>query len=265
MAAPYPVWLRWFAYTLLLTSAIPAGLTIYQLIRARHAPYYVLRREAFTRAKRWLLASLSLEAVAVLLLLAAAYIPNLMPVSLPTSTMTPTATATRAPTATPRPTRTPTTTPTRAPTATPPFIPTPTQAVPVPEMALSPLPSAVPAGEDARIAVITLATEEDAAGQPVDPGNEFAPGDHRVYLFFTFEAMQRGVPTTFAWYRDEELIEFCSDTWLWGQAEERDWGEKGRTSYYCKPPVGWEPGTYEIRVFIETRLQGIAQFAIREE
>ena len=259
MTTQIAVWVRWFAYTLLLASAVPAGLTISQLIRARRAPYYALRREAFRRAKRWILVALVLQASAALLLFAALYLPAFMPAPPPPVT----ATATPAPSPTPRPTRTPTPTPTRRPTATPPFIPTPTEIVPLPESALSPLPSAVPAGEDARIAVITLAAGEDAAGEPVDPGSEFPPGDHRVYLFFTYEGMKNGIKTTFAWYKGEELLDFCSDTWLWGLAEGRDWGEQGRSLYYCKPPGGWEPGTYEIRVFIETQLQGIAQFAIK--
>jgi len=123
----------------------------------------------------------------------------------------------------------------------------------------------VPAGEDAHIAVITLAADEDAEGQPVGPGTEFPSGDHKVCLFFTYEEMKKGVATTFAWYKGEEFIDFCSDTWLWGVAEERNWGKDGRAAYCCKPPEGWEPGTYEIRVFIETRLQGIAQFVIKEE
>jgi len=263
LTAPPSVWLRWIAYTLLLASAIPAGLTVYQLVKARRAPYYALRRAALKRSRHWILAALALQALAVLLLIAGLYLPAVAPAPPLTPTISPT--STRAPTRTPRPTRTPTTTPTRRPTATPPFIPTPTQPVALPETALSPLPSAVPAGEDARISVITFAAGEDAAGEPVDPGSEFPPGDQRVYLFFTFEGMEDGVTTTFAWYKGEEFIDFCSDTWLWGLVEGREWGERGKSSYYCKPPGGWEPGTYEIRVFIEDRLQGVAQFAIGEE
>ncbi len=265
MAAPIATWLRRFAYTLLLASAIPAVLTIFHLIKARRAPYYVLRRDAFRRARRWILTSLALQAVAVLLLFVALYLPAVTRAPLPSPSATSFVAPTLTRTPTRSPTRTPTPTPTRRPTATPPFIPTPTQAVPLPEIALSPLPSAVPPGEEARIAVITLATEEDAAGQPVDPGSEFPPGDHRVYLFFTYEGMDDGIQTTFAWYKGEEFIDFCSDAWLWGLVEGRDWGRSGRSSYFCRPPGGWEPGTYEIRVFIETRLQGIAQFAIEEE
>ena len=252
--------IRWVAYALLIVAAILVGLAITQLITARRAPIYVMRRNALTRATRWGLAALASLAVAFLLLLVVPSLLAVVPASvLPTVTLTSVPTAT----ATSRPTPIPTITPTRRPTATPPFIPTSTPAILPPESALSPLPSAVPAREDAHIAIITLAAEKDANDQPVNPGAEFPPGDHRVYLFFTYEGMRNGTTTTFAWYKDGQLIDFCSDTWLWG-LKGREWGESGRQPYLCKPPGGWAPGTYEIRVFIETRLQGVAQFVIKE-
>ena len=253
--------IRWVAYALLIVAAVLVGLAITQLITGRRAPFYVMRRNALTRATRRALAALVSLVVAVLLLVVVPALLAVVPASvLPTVTLTSVPTAT----ATSRPTPIPTITPTRRPTATPPFIPTSTPAILPPESALSPLPSAVPAGENAHIAIITLATEQDASGQPVDPGVEFPSGDHRLYLFFTYAGMRNGTTTTFAWYKDGQLVDFCSDTWLWGLVEGREWGESGRTSYFCKPPGGWAPGTYEIRAFIETRLQGIAQFVIEE-
>jgi len=248
--------LHWVAYGLLIASVIPVGLAIPQFIKARRARYYATRREALGRATRWVLAALVLQVLAITLLVVA---PRLVAI-VSTPTPTPTVTPTVMPifTSTPRPTRTPTATPTRRPTATPPLIPTPTPAIPPPDAALTPLPSAVPAGEDAHITLVALAIEKDESDRPVEPGNEFPPGDHWVYLFFTYEGMENGVARTFAWYKEGEFIEFCSDTGLW------EWGERGRTWYGCRPPGGWEPGSYEIRVFIETLLQGVAQFVIVE-
>lgn len=259
--------IRWVAYALLIASAIPAGLAIPQFTKARRAPYYVMRREALRRATRRILAALLLQALGLVLLLVAPYLaalgssPRPAPTSSPVDTLTPTPTLT----STPHPTRMPTATPTRRPTATPPLIPTPTSAVPLPDTALTPLPSAVPAGEDARIELWCLALGRDENGQPVEPGNEFPPGEYRIYLFFIYEGMQNGTMTTFAWYKDGEFIDFCSDTWTWGLVEGRNWGDDGWTSYYCKLPGGWQPGRYEIHAFIETRLHSIAQFMIVEE
>jgi hypothetical protein len=247
--------LRWFAYLLFIASAISAGLAVPQFAKARRAPYYVLRRDALKLASRWAGVALVMAALAILLLIVSLRLASVFvaPTLVPTATRVSTPTLTL----TPRPTRTPTATPTRRPTATPPDIPTSTPAVPLPDTVLTPLPSAVPAGRDARVELTALATEKDENSLPINPGNEFPPGDHWVYLFFTYEGMENGVARTFAWYRDGELIESCSQTDLWA------WGDRGRTWYGC--PENWEPGAYEIRVFVEARLQGIAQFAIVEE
>ena len=252
---------RWIAYALLVASAVPVYLAFVQFSKARHDQYYFQRRDAFKLVRRWIGLALAMLATTIGLLTLA---PRLLA---PAPTPTPTAPPTRAPTLTftPLPPHPPTATPTRRPTATPPTIPTPTPSVPLPEPALSPLPSAVPAGEDAHITVIALALEGDDGDQPVSPSKEFPPGDQRIYLFFAWEDMQDGNMTTFAWYKDGEFLDFCSDTWLWGMVEGREWDERGHTSYYCKLPGGWEPGSYEIHVFIETRLQGVAQFVITEE
>ena len=115
----------------------------------------------------------------------------------------------------------------------------------------------MPAGEDAHIAVITLAAGHDDSGAPVDPGTEFPPGDHRVYLFISYEGMANGVAWTFAIYRQGKLLDETTQLW--------EWGEQGITYLYYQPPQGYEPGVYEMAVFVESRLQGIAQFVITEE
>ncbi|HEY72308.1 MAG TPA: hypothetical protein G4N99_03470 [Thermoflexia bacterium] len=254
---------RWVAYALLIALVIPVYLAFVQFSKTRRAQYYFQRRDAFKLLRRWMGLALVMLIAAIILL---TIVPPLLASIAPAPTPTLTAPPTRAPTLTltPLPTRPPTATPTRRPTATPPTIPTPTSSVPLPDPAFSPLPSAVPAGEGAHITLVALALERDGNGQPVNPGNKFPPGDQRVYLFFAWDSMQNGNMTTFAWYKDGEFLDFCSDTWLWGMVEGRDWGERGHTSYYCKLPAGWEPGSYEIHVFIETRLQGVAQFVIKE-
>ena len=252
---------RWIAYVLLAASAVPLGLAIPRLIKAQRGAYYMVRREALGQATRLLLIMVLLQIIGVTLLIVGPRLVTRLvvtPTPFPTATQTPTPspTATSTPTLTPHPTRPPTITPTRRPTATPPPIPSPTPLAPLPDIALTPVPSAIPAGEEASITLMALATEKDDRGLPVDPGSEFPPGEHAVFLFFTYEGMQNGVTRTFAWYQDGEFMERCSQTALW------EWGDRGRTSYFCKPAGGWQPGTYEIHVFVEERLQGIAQFVI---
>jgi hypothetical protein len=249
-------WLRWIAYVVLLASIIPVMMAIYHMDRARRAPFYAARAEALQRVRRWGLVALLMVVVALSLLVVAPSLARLLGRPEGPARNTPTPTAAMMVTPTPRPTRTPTVTPTRRPTATPPFIPTPTSDVQPPESAATPLPDAVPAGEGARITFITLAAERDEAGQPVDPGTEFPPGDHRVYLFISYEGMANGVAWTFAIYRDGGLLDSATQMWEWGAA--------GKTYLYFKPPGGYEPGLYEMQVFVEERPQGVAQFVITE-
>jgi hypothetical protein len=259
LADPILIWTRSIAYILLVAAVAPVGVVIAQLIKARRAPYFAMRQSALRRGRRWILAAVAVLVVAVDLLVVPPRLAALLdeaeePVfDTPTPTPVPTITTTR----TSPPTRTPTVTPTRRPTATPPFIPTLTPEVPLPESALAPLPSAVPAGDDARITIITLAATRDDAGQPVDPGTEFPRHIPRVHLFICYKGMHNGIAWTFAIYREAELLD--SATRLW------EWGMEGKTDIYYEPPGGYEPGVYEMRVFIEDRLQGVAQFVIREE
>jgi hypothetical protein len=249
-------WLRWVAYALLLTSIVPLALAISQLVKARRAPYYAMRLGALKRARRWALVTLLFLVLGIDMLVVPPRLlaPSPRPREPAPEPTTPTLTAMIVPTL--HPTRAPTTTPTRRPTATAPFIPTPTAVVPPPESALTPLPSAVPAGKDARITIVTLAANRDENGQPVDPGAEFPPGDHRVYLFISYEGMADGVAWTFAICCGGESLDSVTQLW--------EWGAEGRTSLYYEPPAGYSPGVYEMRVFVQDRLQGVAQFVITE-
>lgn len=259
-----PDHLRWIAYALFALSLIPVILTVIQYLRSRRAKYYVMRSNALKRAGRWALLALVLILVGAAVLLVTAEVPQIVMTPTPTPTFTPTFTPLPTVTPTPPPTATPSSTPTRRPTATAPFIPTPTPTIEPPASALTPLPSAVPPPEEARIELRALAMERDDEGLPVEPTNTFPPGRHRIYLFFRFEGMADDITTTFAWYQDGEFFERCSDTWLWGR-QGRDWGESGRMTYFCEPAIGWAPDQYEVRVFIEDQLQGSAEFEVVEE
>jgi hypothetical protein len=259
LAGQVLTWTRIVAYILLVVTIVPVANVVFQLIRARRAPYFAMRQSALRRGRRWLLAALVMLVVAIDLLVVpprlAAFLPQ--PEEPLLDTLTPTPVPIITATRTLPPTRTPTTMPTRRPTATPPFIPTLTPEVSLPESALTPLPSEVPAGDDANITIITLAAARDDAGQPVDPGTEFPRYIPRVHLFIHYEGMHNGIPWTFAIYRQGDLLDSATQLW--------EWGTEGKTDLYHEPPGGYAPGVYEMRVFIEDRLQGVAQFVVKEE
>ncbi|MCJ7738890.1 MAG: hypothetical protein MUQ10_16510 [Anaerolineae bacterium] len=254
--------IAWGAYVLIALSLVPLALAAHYLRLSRQGSYYGFRRDALRKAQYWGAGAISTLLIALVILILRPPSEPSIPVE---PNLTPTLTATRVPTLTPVPTETASPSPTRRATATPPFIPTFTPEVLPPEPAMSPLPSAVPAGPDARIMVMALAVEKDESDGPVDPGDQFGRGFHPVYVFFEYGGMETGYTTSFAWYVDNgEYVDSCLDTWVWGIPEDRQWGERGGAYLECSPPGGWQVGFYELRVFVDTRLQSVACFEVVE-
>lgn len=261
-------------YALVAFFLVGTGVSVIQFSHARRARYYILRETARRRATRWLIGSLVSLALGLVLCTLPHYLsarlqatatpfvsqpptpspaPPLSPET-PPETLPPPATATQTPVRT--------ATPTRRATATPPFIPTPTPPFPLPETALTPLPSAIPAGAEARITIVTFARGEDG-GRPVEPGSEFPSDDERVYAFIEYEGMDRGVTWTYGWYAEGDYLE--GNTCLWGIATDecpRIFGRTGGNYLFFRPPGGYDPGTYEVRIWIEGRFQTSEQFII---
>jgi len=258
--------LYWGAVFLFALGALAIGISLFYLRRSRVARYYIMREEARRKGLRWLTAGV----VTFLLGGGLLYIwlrppGELLIVTQLPSPVTPTDIAgvgSPLP-VTPLPTAVPSPTPTRRPTATPPFIPTPTPAYALPETALSPLPEAVPANPEAQISFITFAQDQEN-GQPVGAGSEFPAGDSRVYFFFEYEGMNKGAVWTYAWYQDGEYLD--GNTCPWGSGTEgcpQIFGRNGRNFLFYKPPGGYDPGLYTVRIWIEDRLQTEAQFVVQ--
>lgn len=256
--------LFWIAIAFFFMSGIAIGVSVWNFQRARVAPYYFMREVAQRGGVRWLLVA----AIALIFGGSTFYIRSHWPVGSfppPTATMplepvpSPTATLYPSPTAV----RTPSPAPTPLPTDTPLPSPTPTPAYPLPETALSPLPGAVPARPEARITLETFALEEEN-GNPVQPGSEFVAGDFRVYAFIRYEEMNRGAVWTYGWYQEGEYLGGNTCLW-WVRRPDCPYivGEQGRSFLYYRRLGGYDPGTYELRIWIEDRFQGAFSFVIK--
>ena len=256
-----------FAIGLLILTVVAIGVSILKFRHARVAPYYFMREAARRSGIRWLL-------VAVIALVfsggtfyiqqrwravspppVSGTVTSAAGVESPTATLQPSPTATYTPSPTPSPTIPP-------PVATPSPTPTPTPFYPMPETARSPLPGAVPARLDARITLETFALGVEN-GRPVQPGAEFTAGDFRVYAFIRYEGMSRGATWTYGWYREGEYLDGNTCLW-WVRMPNCPYmvGEQGITFLYYRRPGGYDPGTYEVRIWIEDRFQGSFRFVI---
>ncbi len=241
------------------------------LRRARTGSYYVVREEARSRGLRLL--GIALVLIPVTLGLGAA--AN----SLARATPPVTATATRRPTAvvvqpspSPPPGQTPhtaipelpTETPTPRPTATPLPVPTatasPTRIPPtdLPPTLLTPLPSAVPAAENAGFGPIQFGSGY-VNFQLTGVADVFPLDTPIIHATFLVRNLNRNATWTAAWYLEGKYV--AGDPLLW-TASPNTVGH-----VYCGAPCygssgGYKPGKWELRLYIEDRLLQKATFTI---
>ena len=230
------------------------------LRQARTGSYYVQREAARSRGLRLIIVSVLLVAVTFGLSALAEYVgarstqvaqvtaaPTLVPtltVVEPTATLVP-----EEPTKTPLPR--PTATPLPVPTTTP----SPTRIPPtdLPPTLLTPIPSAVPAAEDARFGPVQLGL--DYVNYQLTGIRNVFPLDVRiVHATFLVRNMNRNAVWTAAWYRDGKYV--AGDPLLW-TAQPNTVGH-----VYFGPSGGYKPGKWELRLYIEDRLQQKATFTI---
>lgn len=137
-------------------------------------------------------------------------------------------------------------TPVPPPPSTPTFTPPPT-----PTSTPSPRPTAQ--GQHFRALILARGITNDK--QPVAEGTAFTLDDRPVYVFFEYQGMTNGVRWGQEWRRGDEVL--GREDALW------EWGSTGRAWVYFVPPFGWTVGTYEVRLYVEGRLEAAAQFTMK--
>ncbi len=212
----------------------------------------VVRERAVYRGKRWAILTVFLALLAgaaVALWAMSVWNPQALP------TLVPTATSTLIPSPTPR---TPTVTPTPTATATITFTPTPTPVPPdadLPSAVRTPFPTrAVTPGPDAALVDLVLAAGE-RDDDPVNPTARIPKSTERVYAFFTFDGMARGVPWVHVWYGEVEgqMVEVWSQVELWPYDAAR-----GCTWRY----FNCRSGRYELHIYVGQQLQQKVPFVV---
>ncbi len=235
-------------------------IAIRALQEARSGLYYVVREKARSRGLRLILMALLMVPVTLGL---AAYADHVAgsPPALVRITATPTLTHTVQPvrptvTATPEP---PTDTPQPRPTATLLPVPTvtasPTRIPPtdLPPTLLTPIPSAVAAAENASFGPIQLGTSY-VNYQLGDIAESFPLDMPVVHATFLVRNLNRNATWTAAWYRDGKYV--AGDPLLWTSVP----NTVGHV--FFGPPGGFRPGKWELRLYIQDRLQSKATFTI---
>jgi hypothetical protein len=165
--------------------------------------------------------------------------PTRTPTATPTSTPLPSATPTitTTPTLTATPTATLTATFTRTPTITTTSTPT-FEAI----LNLTPVVSLKIPRQNADLSLVTAAEGVLPDGTPDRPGDEFAAGVTRVFIFFAYRNMDNGVAWARILYR--EGIPIQGQSYLWSG------GETGSSYFFFGDQAGYLPGEYTVRLFL---------------
>ena len=175
-----------------------------------------MREQAVRRARRWFIAGTS----ALILAVASAVIISNQPTPIAVATpYTPTRIVVLAPTSTssPSPAPTFTRTPTSSPTATSTRTITPTlKPGSVPNLLLTPLPSAVPVAPNAKFTFTTLASVLDSKQKPVDPGVVFPQGTRAIHVFFRASGVNNGARWAIFCQKGNQVVDSFIALWTWG-------------------------------------------------
>ena len=240
--------------------AVLLMIAVNYLRQARTGAYYVQREEARGRGLR-LLGVAGLSALVLFGLAALSDSWGARPANVARATVTPSSTptvVTAEPTATSTPEE-PTGTPVPRPTATqlpvPTATPSPTRIPPtdLPSTLLTPVPLAEPAAGNS-----TFGPVQFGAGyvnfQMTGVTSIFPLDVPIVHATFLVRNMNRNAVWTAAWYRDGKYV--AGDPLLWTALP----NTIGHVFY--GPPGGYKPGKWELRLYIEDRLQQKASFTI---
>jgi hypothetical protein len=245
----------------LLIGALLFIVAAFQAVRAgrqlRGAAYYAVRQEALSRTRRWaFLAAIALLVTGGLSI----YLSNLpVPASIasaPTPTPVVIAVTSRPlPTATftPSPTRAPSQTPIPTFTAVPTLTPTATLPPNLPGILQTPVPSAVPAAPNAKLAFTTLASVLDNKGAPSDPGLAFPGGTRAVRLFFQAANVNNGAVWSVLCFKGNRIVDSYVDLWKWGPRTQT-------ARAFCG--IDGSPGTYTVAAYLGPTKQFAVNFAL---
>ena len=256
-----------FHYIALAARAIGAATVVVLSIiavnflrQARLGSYYVQREEARGRGLRLIAVAVLLAVVTFGLSALAEYV-GARPTQVAKATSTPTVSPTPPavePTATltpEEPTRTPLPRPTATPLPAPTATPSPTRIPPtdLPPTLLTPIPLAEPAAENASLGPVQFGSDY-VSFQLTGIRNVFPLDAKIVHATFLVRNMNRNAVWTAAWYREGKYV--AGDPLLW-TALPNTIGH-----VYYGPSGGYKPGKWELRLYIEDRLQQKATFTI---
>jgi len=95
-------------------------------------------------------------------------------------------------------------------------------------------------------------------GEAIDPKTVFELPIQTMYGGFDYDKIIPGVQWTALWYHDGQLVCYETNPWNGGTG-----GIGGYTE--CTDPIGgWQPGQYEVQIFMGYEWESIGRFIVIE-
>ncbi len=211
----------------------------YRRVRAaQQLPYFTLRHRRLLEGWRLIVLGFAVGGFG---LLTRAFGARAVQVLItPTPSLTPTASSTPTATVTLTPSITPTPSVTLTPSITPTPSVTPTPAIPEALTVLfretvTPRPEAV-------FSSLEFSQRLDRLNRAIGAGEAFENPVEILFGAFTYDSLNDGVRWTALWYFGAVIV--CSETKPW------DGGTGGYGFTECAPADGFQPGEYEVRMFL---------------
>ncbi len=221
---------------------------------ARKMTFYRLRRQR--ESGGWRLLGLSALLLALAVVLPMWGLPVAYKYFPPTPSITPTYTAVpyRSPTLSPTITLTATVTDTPLVTNTPTITTTP--ALPLAVIAI--FQSSITPNPGAIFSPLTFSRKIDSDLQPIDPQTVFDNPISEIFATYSYDQMIPGAQWTAVWLRDGKQV--CLETHPFAG------GTGGYDEAHCTDPIGgWQPGTYEVQIFVGEDWKVVGRFLVQGE
>ena len=100
-----------------------------------------------------------------------------------------------------------------------------------------------------------IGSELGPSGLPVSPTAEFTAGARSIYVVYDYRNVPAGALVRHNWLRDGGSVHFSSFIW--------DRLVDGATHIVWTQRKPFQPGTYEVRVFVDNSLQFVANFIVK--
>jgi hypothetical protein len=246
-----------FAPWIILVGALIFALSLWIVIRAsnqaRQGAFYFMRTDALQRARRWLLMGTAI----LILSISVGVILSNSPQPVAIANVTPlTATRIISPTKTSTPSPMPTSTSTSTASPTPVISSTVTPTIKpgsVPNLLLTPLPSAVPVAPGAKFTLTTLASVLDSKQSPVDGGTVFPQGTRAIHIFFRTSGVNNAARWAVFCTKGNQLVDSFIDLWKWGPIAQ---------GAHAVCSIDGSIGAYTVTSYLDFNKQFVAPFTI---